>query len=315
MLKLMTILGLAMAAVTDPYVPALFDFEAEQLTTSAVPLSLFEILREFYDSDTLHPVMPYEKDALFGRLVKDTQANGRPEAIRALVAKWFGPAEGPAHLASKHDELTWFATLIVAGSGRMGRAPRLDFYLMHILTSSLFIPSLLKLVPKPEMQVKLMKAYLAVALFDTIARGRPRIDAELMMTYSATPAPPASATRHMKFPPSPAAVSDPNDSAIANRWDVIVPCALLAPDSHIVKVVRALYDAAQRLGHTAAGEVPGAVDDEEKETLKGLKGIDGTVFVRAAGVAMDALGWVTYGEKDQWWDGSGLGWDDAWKDD
>ncbi|KZP16280.1 hypothetical protein FIBSPDRAFT_63876, partial [Athelia psychrophila] len=307
--------GLAMAAVTGPFVPALFNDNAAQTTQSAPSLSLFEIIRRVYDSETLHPVMPYDNDALLGKRIKDAASGGRVEAIRELVAQWFSADEGVAQLEHKHEELVWVATLLLAGSGRPGRQPRLDFFLMHILNSSLFIPSLLKLVPAPALKVKLLKAHLAVAIFILITRGRPRIDAELMMSNTATPAPPASATRHLKFPPSPSAVGDPNDKDTANPWDVIVPCVMHAQDSHIVKAIRTLYFASQRFGHTAAGAVPGALDKDGKETHKGMQALDGSVFVRAAGLAMDAIGWVTYGEEERRWDGSAHGWDDAWKED
>jgi len=41
--------------------------------------------------------------------------------------------------------------------------------------------------------------------------------------------------------------------------------------------------------------------------------VDGSVFVRAAGLVMGNLGWVGWGEKKGAWDRSALGWDDAWK--
>ncbi|KZP16254.1 hypothetical protein FIBSPDRAFT_1047623 [Athelia psychrophila] len=314
----MIALGLAMAAMTDPFIPALFDFDAAQTTQSTSSLSLFEIIRRVYDSETLQPVMPYDNHIPFNQRIKDATSGGRVEAIHELVAQWFSADEGISQLEHKHEELIWLATLLFAGSGRPGRKPRFDFFLMHILTSSLFIPSLLAIVPAPALKVKLLKAYLAVAIFILITRGRPRIDAELMMSYTATPAPPTSTTHNRKFPPSPSAVGDPNDKVTANPWDVIVPCVMHAPDSHIVKSIRALYFASQRFGHTAAGDVPGALDKDGKETHKGMSALDGSVFVRAAGVAMDGLGWVTYGEKAKWWDGSGSagghGWDEAWKE-
>ncbi|KAF7973242.1 hypothetical protein HWV62_15747 [Athelia sp. TMB] len=306
--------GLAMAAVTRPFVPALFDFDADQTPNPPAPLSLFEIIRKVYDSDVLHPVMPYDNDALLSARIAAVADGPAVPAIRALVAQWLSPAEEtrptPADLARKHEEVTWLATLLVAGSGRAGRAPRLDFFLMHVLNSALFLPALLALLP-PARQARLLQAYTAVAVFLLITRGRPRIDPALMMTYSATPAPP----RALKFPPSPDAVGDPNDLATANPWDVIVPCVLHAPDSHVVKSIRALYYAAQHFGHTAAGGAPGALDKDGGETHKGIKEMDGSIFFRAAGVVMDQLGWVTYGEKAGSWDGSAHGWDDAWKNE
>ena len=67
---------------------------------------------------------------------------------------------------------------------------------------------------------------------------------------------------------------------------------------------RMLFFCANRFGVNSV--VPGA------EALPGLSAIDGTLFVRVAGVLLDALGWVACGEKDQFWDLSGIGWNEAW---
>lgn len=48
--------------------------------------------------------------------------------------------------------------------------------------------------------------------------------------------------------------------------------------------------------------------------LPGIGKVDGTVFVRAAGVMVDTLGWGEGGEKGEW-DRSALGWDEAWIDE
>jgi hypothetical protein len=42
--------------------------------------------------------------------------------------------------------------------------------------------------------------------------------------------------------------------------------------------------------------------------------LDGTLFIRVAGVLTDSLGWVAHGEKDRFWDFSGIGWEEAWSE-
>lgn len=154
----------------------------------------------------------------------------------------------------------------------------------------------------------LLRAFLPVTLAYLTIRGRPRIDCELLMSYTRTPHPPSAP---LTSEPSEDAIGDPRE---ANPWPAIVGSVVHAPDAHTVKAVRGLYYAARRWGSTPAGAVPGAFDAEGKETLLGIGKVDGTVFVRAAGVVMDTLGWVTHGQKAGSWDGSGLGWDDAWKE-
>lgn len=41
--------------------------------------------------------------------------------------------------------------------------------------------------------------------------------------------------------------------------------------------------------------------------------VDGTVFVRAAGMIMELTGWVREGEYEAGWDFSALGYDEAWE--
>ena len=104
-------------------------------------------------------------------------------------------------------------------------------------------------------------------------------------------------------------------------------------DSHVIKTMRTLVLAAREYGDTEPGHVIGAYKQSEgttnaganangvplskgrEETFEGAARLDGSIFVRAAGMLMDYMGWTTYGqpERDDW-DRSALGWDDAWND-
>jgi len=82
--------------------------------------------------------------------------------------------------------------------------------------------------------------------------------------------------------------------------------------------MRSLIYGAQHFGTTPAAEVIGAYTLNNQygtETHKGMSTVDGTVFVRAAGVLMDTLGWVSYGQAEGNWDRSALGWEAAWETD
>jgi len=54
--------------------------------------------------------------------------------------------------------------------------------------------------------------------------------------------------------------------------------------------------------------VPGGV----KTGLDGEDQLDGTLFIRVAGQAMEALGWVREGQEPGSYDRQGLGWDEVW---
>ena len=92
------------------------------------------------------------------------------------------------------------------------------------------------------------------------------------------------------------------------------------PESHVLKTMRTLVFAARTYGHVGSGSVPGAfrattaqATESKEETHKGMANVDGTIFVRAAGMLMDYMGWVGHGqEAREDWDRSALGWDAAW---
>ena len=303
-------LALGQAAVHEPFVTELFD--RKETSPPKEPVSLFEILRLAYDSDILIPVMPYNPDALLSTRTRETSKNGRPEEIRRLSALWFAAEEPDEQLNIKVEELFWATTLLFAGTGKPGRKPRLDFFLMHLLNATLFLPSLLKAVPTQQSKAELIHAFLATLLMIVLLRGRPRIDTELMISYSTNPSPP-----HVEGAPilqaDSSATGDPNDRACINPWIDILSSVIYVPDPHTIKAVRALYYASQHYGHTSAGDVVGTIGNNGQETLKGIGKVDGTVFVKAAGVLMDTLGWVSHGQTAGNWDRSALGWDDAWK--
>jgi len=267
-----------------------------------------------YESDILTPVMPYDPDALLSKRARDAMKDGRPEELGRLAALWTIDASlGDAEFDARAEEVLWVVTLLTASTGKHGRAPRLDFFLMHLLTSSLFLPSLIKAIPDPHNKVRLLRAYVPVLLYYMLVRGRPRIDPTLIMTYTEFPAPPSSAPSAAAAPDA-SALGDPRVADGTNPWAAIASSVLHTRDSHVVKAIRSLYYGARQYGETPRGGMIGAFDENGKETLKGASSLDGTIFVRAAGVVMDTLGWVSHGQKEGQWDRSALGWDAAWED-
>ncbi|OCB92234.1 hypothetical protein A7U60_g363 [Sanghuangporus baumii] len=286
--------GLAETAVTKPIPSSLYD---DTPNSSAEDIKVLSIIRQMYDSDKLVPVMPYQPDALLSTRMKDAMTNGRPEEIRRLSAQL--PIEDnvqSTELDTRVEELIWAATLLTVSTGKHGRKPRLDFFLMHLLTSSLFLPSLINKIKTQKNKARLLRLYVSTMLFIMLLRGRPRIDPTLIMSYTDAPRPPK-------------AREDPADR---NPWPAIIDDVIHAPDSHTVKTMRTLYYGAQKYGETPPGKAIGAFNKVGSETLKGSGKLDGTIFIRAAGVVMDMMGWITHGQKEGRWDRSALGWDEAW---
>lgn len=314
--------GLAQAAVHSPLVSDILDSTTPGTSEGLLNTSirdertkgkpLLHVLRSLYNTDALKPV-PYDPDKTLTQYVRDTMKDGRPEEIRKLCATWWGneTTESQVKLDAKVEELFWVTALLLCGTSKRGRKPRLDFVLMHALNATLLLSSLLKIISNSASKVKLLKAFLPVTMTYVLARGRPRIDAGLVMSYTASPRPPGRPSATLT--PSPGTVGDPNETY--NPWLNICASVIHAPDAHTVKAIRALYYAAQHYGHKKARDLPGSFIDEEQQkgALPGISELDGTLFIRAAGVVMDTLGWVTHGDDPGKWDFSGLGWDEAWK--
>lgn len=47
---------------------------------------------------------------------------------------------GQVEIDEKVEELIFLTTALLAGSGKPGSKPRLDFFLMHLVTASVFLP-------------------------------------------------------------------------------------------------------------------------------------------------------------------------------
>ncbi|VDB87475.1 unnamed protein product [Peniophora sp. CBMAI 1063] len=316
--------ALSMAAVHTPFYPELFPWNVpnEHSEAPTHPRPLLEVLGEAYSSGAMDAVMPYDPDKTFGERIKDALTEERLVKIRSLIQLWVPSAGAAQHgllsenapdlaaaeLVEKAKELCFAATVAFAGTGRHGLKPRLDFFLMHVLTSSLFFPPLLGALKLPGSKARLLASYFGSLIVILLARGSPKFDAGLLMSYSATPSPPKGiAPKH----DMPGALGDPTSPDNVGAWATMLPHILPARDSHTVKAFRSLYVYAQLYGGTLPGEVRGA------KAIPGGEALDGSVFVRAAGVLLDVMGWVGPGggEQEGNWDRSALGWDEAWADE
>ncbi|KAJ6549818.1 hypothetical protein B0H19DRAFT_1378617 [Mycena capillaripes] len=313
---LMVAQGLALAAVTESDF-ALFTVDLPsglpEIAKTSRGVTLLGLLSEVYDSSILEP-LPYDPQAPFGVCVKKlSESPARATEIKRIYAKWsidttLTGAAAEQEFADKVEESFWQAALLLAATGKANRELRLDFFVMHILTTALCLPRLLQVLPDPVHKAQLLQAYARTSAAIVLIGGRPRIDIPLLMSYTEFPHPPAHAP-----PGGPDALGDLRSNGETNPWLAIVQNALHHKEEHVPKVVRALYYAALRYGGKGPGEAIGARDEKGEETHVGADAMDGTVFVRAAGVVSSVLGWVAYGDKQgDWVRRGGLGWDAAW---
>ncbi|KZT67500.1 hypothetical protein DAEQUDRAFT_767051 [Daedalea quercina L-15889] len=163
-------------------------------------------------------------------------------------------------LEAKVEELSWLATLLYGVCGWKQDGFVADFYLMHVVTSSIFLPSFLAYL-SPTSATVLLRTFLRTSLAWYVARGRPALPIRefyVGMDSSLAPKPEGSKL----------AAAD-----TANPWLSVVQQALIHGDDHLPKTQRALAHFARVYGERAAGTFEG---------LDGAELLDGTLFVRVA---------------------------------
>ena len=165
---------------------------------------------------------------------------------------------------------------------------------MHLLTSSIFLPSYVAAFEDSATKVLVIRSWLRIALGLVIERGKPKLHIAHLMAQSATPSPAQSIRPQPHRRAILASVSEPAP------WLPVIRSAFQHPDSHQIKAIRSLVYASQHMGGLSEGGVRGA------ERLEAGDQLDGSVFVRAAGVIMASTGWVGDGEAPKEWDRSCL---------
>ncbi|KAJ3489516.1 hypothetical protein NLJ89_g11522 [Agrocybe chaxingu] len=302
--------GIAQAAVHVPLTGTIFYGKIDTSPPSET-ISLLELLRRVYGSHILAPPLPYDPKAFISARMRGALADGRAEEIARLCSLYhISDTITDAEVNAKVEEIIWTTVLLMSATGRPERHPRLDFFLMHLVTSSLFVRPLVGMLSKPKYKAALLRTYIPVIILITLSRGRPRIDPVLVMSYTDVPRPPVRL-----HTPSSSALGNPGNDVYYNPWPAMEEGVRYHPDSHVLKAMRTLMHGTKMYGTTPPGGVPGTFRDGEgkEETHKGMAQLDGTLFVRAAGIMMNHMGWLGVGQDPGEWDRSALGWDAAWE--
>jgi hypothetical protein len=262
----------------------------------------FAFLRRIRD----HPKL--SQDALRSQLEVEMQLRHRavvPKAgdtIAALVEEWanewLADARTDADIEKRLEGMVeevawgnaiWFSVRGWQTRGDRGRAFNADFVVAHLVTSSIFLLTLVLRSdnsPYPPLslasRLKLLKTYLSACAGFYIGRGNGSLPIEEF--YTATndrlTAPPA-------VPGPPDAKRQPL-SAPGGPWGRIIDNAIAYPEEHVPKTIRSLAVFAARWGSRPAGYFAGGGEDG----LEGREALDGTLFVRAACLTLDRLGWA-----------------------
>jgi Questin oxidase-like len=160
---------------------------------------------------------------------------------------------------------------------------------MHLVTSSLFLSSLSAHL-KPSSQELLLRSYLAVSLSWYIDHGCPKFNIPGFFAADiAYPTPPGP----LPTPDKEALLGQTSPKAVTpNPWLPIIQTTLVHPDDHLSKLQRALAHYGSLYGTRPAG-LPDFTDTE----LPGADKLDGTLFIRIAGLTAKRMGRVRDGEK------------------
>jgi hypothetical protein len=228
-----------------------------------------------------------------------TTLNTLGERISKHADAWTVDLSRHGEIEAKIEELIWANTVIYAVGGHDPETDKFkaDFFLMHLVTSSLFLPSLAAYL-SPRSAALLLKAYFATCLTWWVARGRPGLD---IPAFYSSP----WRSRHdnddagTHTQPSPPALPSPEhaDARRPNPWLPLLRSALVHPSDHLCKVQRAFAHFAALYGMRRGGPPC---------ELRGAEVLDGWLFIRAAERTADALGWVREGEMPGSWSREGF---------
>lgn len=158
---------------------------------------------------------------------------------------------------------------------------------VHLVNASLFIPSLAASLSPADKRL-LLRGFLATVLTYYVGHGRPSLHvADFFASTNPTPIPPHAIPPNLH--PSEGTLDPRNLNQ--NPWMPIITSSLNHPDEHLIKCQRAL-------AHYAS--VYGTRPSLGKERLRDLEGgekIDGSLFIRVAGLVGGARAWMREGEK------------------
>ncbi|KAF8162750.1 hypothetical protein B0H34DRAFT_293036 [Crassisporium funariophilum] len=203
--------------------------------------------------------------------------------IREYVDQW--TLEGD--ISKKIEELIWTNALIygVGGNEKSG-VFNADFIYMHLVTSSIFLLSVHTQLKRSSQEL-LLRGYFAVSLTWYVGHDRAALDIarffkDPALLHPTTPGP--QPTPHKDAIPSQ---SSPK-AITPNPWLAVLQSTLTHPDEHISKLQRALSEFASLFGTTQAGHFQGT-------ELKDAELIDGSLFLRTAGLSAARLGWTREG--------------------
>ncbi|KAH9849119.1 hypothetical protein C2E23DRAFT_862163 [Lenzites betulinus] len=251
-----------------------------------------------YKTIALPPPEESEEDTSLERVL-----HLRGAELAEIAQEWTVDGTNAAEVASKIEELFWTNVVLfgIAGWGARAKSKtgkfNADFFFVHLVTSSLLLPSIVAYL-SPTSTAILLRTYLLNTLALYVARGRPALPvADFFDSVSPAPAPPAASLPQN----TPADGTLTAENRTPSAWLAVAQSTLEHPDDHLCKLQRSLAHFDELYGATPAGHLK-----KLGVELDGVERLDGSLFVRVSGLAMERLGWMREGEAREDWDFEGF---------
>ncbi|EMD35787.1 hypothetical protein CERSUDRAFT_115740 [Gelatoporia subvermispora B] len=282
--------------------------EEPQSSNSNTGTHVFSILARILHDDRFTPAalgLPPPEAAALHVLERVEKNVGEP--LLKYIDEWTVDGADARDVEKKIEELAWMNALLYGVGGWAGRsaAPtgkfNADFFLMHLVTSSIFLPSLVAYL-SPESTFLLLRTYLTVSLTWWVARGRPALPIkEFFTNTTAMPRQPGEPHN------TPAQKALTPAEPAPNPWLPIIQTTLVHPGEHLCKLQRALAHFAVLYGARPKGHFSSFAEaGDPAARLEGVEELDGSLFVRAAGLTADRMGWMREGQEEGEWDRVGF---------
>jgi len=235
-------------------------------STSTSALSIVDLIHSDHSLDN---IVKFEDERKL-KMVSEKVA----EKVKEYAKMWVIDSGSQEDVLNKTKELIAFSMSVYAGPTRPGTELKLDFFLMHALTSSLFLPIYLSHLSLVD-ATRLLQAHFSATLAYYISQGRPRLYLlENLFSYKSQ-------------------LEGYNDDT-TNPWLKVIERAIAHEDEHLVKSIRTLLWGATHI-----------------DSLKVSRDATGPYplshyWLNSAKLTLDAI------QGENWWDHSGVGFDETW---
>ncbi|EED83969.1 predicted protein [Postia placenta Mad-698-R] len=203
------------------------------------------------------------------------------DAILSYTEDWMVDGADAGHTEQKIEELCWAATLMYGVCGWGGRKQGFaclavfnERYVdllrlsMHGVTSCLFLQTMVTYL-SPSSASLFLRTYFRMLIAWWVSRGRPAFP--IREFYTSVP----------ELPPR-------LESTAPNAWLPLIQMSIMHTDDHLCKTQRALAHFASQYGERPAGYFP-ELTSGERPSLDGIELLDGTLFLRVAGLTAERV--------------------------